>query len=83
MKRSVKMRAKCPKCKSENLSITETGDYSTTWEQKNGYVNPEEGIHNPGGVYRVDGECINCGHIWKLKRLQITDLVDKNDNWYP
>ena len=69
-----KTKAKCPKCKSKSLNITEHCIHTQTWNQENGYLNHNDGIMNPGDVVGCYGECDECGHQWKFKNLQIIEL---------
>lgn len=71
-------KARCPRCKSINLSITEHCINTQTWEQKDGLVNKEDGILNPGEVIGTFGQCEECSHVWKFRCLQITNLFIDN-----
>ena len=51
----------------------------TQWEQEDGYINRDEGTHSEGSVVAIYGKCDKCGHDWKFRCLQITDLVNNNE----
>jgi len=68
-----KSKAKCPKCKSVDIVVYEKFISTQTWDQVNGFIDHNEGYMNPEGVIGTFGEC-NCGHKWKFRNLQITDL---------
>jgi len=72
-----KTKAKCPKCKSKNITITETSNAYQSWSQIDGIIDRNEGIMNHGDVTSVDGKCNNCNHGWKFKCSQIDELVIK------
>ena len=74
-----KSKASCPKCRSKDLTLTEHVICTTTWEQVDGYVDREEGYHGTGDVVAIFGRCDSCGHKWKFRCLQITDLVIENN----
>lgn len=73
----VKSNAKCPKCQSNNLLLIEVWkDHEITWEQKDGIFDRRDGNIEPGDPYKVEAECRNCGHKWRIRKaLQITDIV--------
>jgi len=68
-----KSKAKCPKCKSIDIIIYEKCLHIQSWEQKDGFIDRNEGYMNPEGVVGTYGEC-DCGHKWKFRCLQITNL---------
>lgn len=75
--RIVESKAKCPKCKSNTLSLNEIWkDHTITWEQEDGVFNRDEGYLEPGEAYKVQARCRDCEHVWTVKgALQIDDIV--------
>ena len=72
-----KSRAKCPKCGSKDLIITETLRAATSVKQTNGYIDKDSSNNEYGSVYRLDGECCKCNHSWRFKKIiQVTSLID-------
>jgi hypothetical protein len=70
----IKSKLSCPKCKSKNLMVSETGTVSLEFIQKDGYLEVEGNICY-GSVYKVDAFCSECKHRWKVRKaIQITDL---------
>lgn len=76
-KKIVHSKAKCPKCKSNNLCLIELWkNHGISWIQKNGKFDIKDGALEPGDAYKVIGCCNNCYHRWTLKGcLQITDII--------
>ena len=72
----VKTKAKCPKCGSTDLQITEVWEgHTITWEQIDGKMDRNEGNMEVGDPYKVQGLC-NCGHRWTLRNaFQIDDIL--------
>jgi len=75
-------KARCPKCKSKNLTLTEVAETKLIWNQVNGYIDRNDGIQESGNIIGIYGQCdeIKCNHRWKLRSLQITDLTGENAN---
>lgn len=72
-------KAKCPKCKSRNLSINECWKgHTVTWEQQDGKIDRNNGVLETGDPYKLEGHCRNCGHWWRIRGLQITDIIKFN-----
>jgi len=69
-----KSKAKCPKCRSDNLLILEKSIHYQEWEQIDGMIDKAEGYMNSGDVIGTWGKCKNCEHSWRFKSLQITGL---------
>lgn len=70
-----KSKAKCPKCRSKNLTIAEMYDSTIEWIQEDGFFNKNEGSMEHGSVTGTFGECAECLHRWKFRTLQVTDLI--------
>jgi len=70
-----KTKAKCPKCKSNNLAIIEISESYQSWNQENGIINRNEGIMESGEIIRVEGKCNECDHRWKFRCTQIDNLL--------
>jgi hypothetical protein len=71
---------RCPKCRSRDLQLTETGEHHTTWDVRKGKLNRSAGYHNPGLMLRVTGKCIACEHLWTVRgAIQITGCVKELD----
>lgn len=73
---------KCPRCKSNNLVLTEvwTG-HTIEWEQEGGVIDKNKGSSEPGDPYTVNGLCKDCFHEWKLKGvIQITQVLKEVNN---
>lgn len=50
--------------------------HGITWDQRNGKIEREQGILEPGSPYKVYAECIKCSHLWVIRgALQITDVI--------
>jgi len=72
-----KTKAKCPKCKSKDITIIETSNAYQSWIQTDGIINRNDGIMNHGDITSVDGSCNKCNHKWKFKCSQIDELIIK------
>lgn len=74
---TVRTKAKCPKCGSKSLIISETTEASCEWTQIDGVIKDlNDGNKEYGGIVRVDGLCIKCGHCWTFRKVkQIYDLI--------
>lgn len=71
-----KSKAKCPKCSSTNLHLTEICEASTTFIQSVGYVYKDSTNNEFGRIVRLVGECDNCHHTWIFRKaIQITDIL--------
>lgn len=75
MPRERESKARCPKCHSNNLTLIEHYDHTRSWIQDNGIVDIDDGFPSVGSVTRISGECLDCGHEWKFRCLQISNLV--------
>jgi len=64
-----KSKAKCPKCGSTNLIITEHAVTLLEWWQENGVVNPENSNQKSGEIIKVKGNCSNCNHEWVFRKI--------------
>ena len=72
-------RVRCPRCRSRSLQLNEVGEWTTTWEVRNGRLRRREGYHEPGSYLYVWAECIGCGHHWRVRgAIQITDVVTED-----
>lgn len=70
-----KTKAKCPKCKSKNLILSECTECWTQWEQIDGEIDYDHGDLNPGDIDGVYGDCKDCGHKWKFRCATINDVL--------
>jgi len=70
-------KARCPKCKSKNLILTEIAETRIVWNQVNGYIDRNDGIQESGNITGIHGQCDECNHKWKFRCLQITDLTEE------
>lgn len=52
---------RCPKCRSLNLCVSETG----TWITKHFLDRTSD--NNPGGYYMANGECLDCDWVWRIR----------------
>ena len=70
-------KARCPKCKSKNITLTEIAEHTITWRQIDGYINMDEGHNEPGNIVGFYGQCDNpaCKYSWKFRCLQVTNLI--------
>lgn len=76
MSRVVKSTAKCPKCKSRNLSLIELWrGHTIQWEQVNGEFDRDDGILEPGDPYKLEAKCKECGHKWTISKATQIDYV--------
>lgn len=73
---SEQLKTKCPKCKSTDLYILEIWKgHTIQWECRNGTIETNEGILEPGDPYQVEATCRKCKHIWRVRKAQqINDL---------
>lgn len=65
---------KCPKCRSEQLIVTEHWSSSIEWMIGD---NHEDGILQPGSPLFVTGKCQDCGYSWRFRGLQ-----QAPDEWF-
>jgi predicted nucleic-acid-binding Zn-ribbon protein len=65
--------AKCPKCGSKDLFIDEIYETGLQFDQTDGNIDMNGNIEQ-GGILRMNGECKKCGHSWRFRKLQVTDL---------
>jgi len=76
--RIVSTRLRCPKCKSANLDLVESGTWTTSWEVNAGKFDRDEGYHTPGSIDRLDANCLACRHQWKPRgAFQIDHVVSQ------
>jgi len=69
-------KLRCPKCKSSDLALVETGTWSSEWIVKDGRLDRADGNHEPESVDRLDAKCSKCGYLWKPRGAhQIDDVV--------
>jgi hypothetical protein len=73
----LKRRLRCPKCRKAPRQIVEYIVGASVFDVlEDGAVRDGEGIHEPGGYFKVEAKC-GCGHRWRLKGVtQVTDLDD-------
>lgn len=72
----MKSKAKCPKCKSVHLIITEVWkNHTIEFDQDSGIVDRENGNLDAGYPYKVEARCKWCGFTWTIRGArQIDDL---------
>lgn len=59
----------CPKCKSNNLLLVEVwSQHTITWDQIDGKFDKEDGSLEMGDPYKVEANCKECSHIWKIRK---------------
>lgn len=64
---TIKSLARCPKCRSDSITLTETWDGATIqFEVVNGQRQVNGYLDN-GHPSRLDGECGKCGHEWRFR----------------
>lgn len=72
-----KSKARCPKCGSTNLLLTEICEASTSFIQSAGYVHKDSSYNEFGRTVRLEGKCDRCRHSWIFKRAtQITNVLE-------
>jgi hypothetical protein len=79
MTRMVTTKLRCPQCNCADLSLIETGSWSSAWSVKDGRFDRDEGFHMPESVDRLDARCSDCGHFWKPRRAFQIDHVVVDD----
>lgn len=68
-------KVKCPKCKSNSLTLVEVWkNHTINWVQENGFFERNDGILEPGEPYKVEAHC-DCGHRWTLRNILQIDQV--------
>ncbi|MER9937472.1 hypothetical protein [Mesorhizobium sp. M0088] len=73
-------KIRCPKCKSKDISLSETMEAFTVWDVVSGRLNRAGGIHEFGSYINLNGQCSKCRHCWKVRgAIQITDAVTELD----
>lgn len=79
--KKAKSKAYCPKCRCNNLILTEIITASTSVIQSDGLIDPSTCYNQYGDPFKVEALCDNCGHEWSLYNVnQITEiLVDSED----
>lgn len=71
-------KAKCPKCNSINLLLTEVwGEHTIEWEQLDGKIDRNNGVLEPGDPYKVEGRCKDCGNNWTFRGVYQIDKLFK------
>lgn len=71
----IRSKAKCPKCGSKDLCVTELWEgHYIVFDQFNGEIG-EEGYLEPGEPYKVLGTCHICKHAWRFRNIsQVVNL---------
>lgn len=68
---------KCPRCGSRNLLLHEFYEATVTVTVKDGVLQ-EDFVKDYGPLSGVAGECLCCGHVWRLRgKTQIPDIVSR------
>lgn len=77
MKGQIPTSNKCPKCRSKSFIAVEIWeDAAIYFTVKNGLIDRENGMLEPGNPHKVQGRC-DCGHIWTFKNAnQIDDIIN-------
>lgn len=72
-----KSKAKCPRCKSKDLLLTELWkDAAIEWRQTDGEFDRADGNLSEGNPYKVEAKCCKCRHTWTLKGvIQIDNVI--------
>lgn len=69
-----KHKARCPKCGSRLLDILETYEECIVYEAGDpGEVVNSESVS--GDIIRVEAQCHECGHQWRKRAHQATELM--------
>lgn len=59
---------RCPRCRSRNVKIIELwSGQAMTWEPDSAIDDGAAG--DTGDPYKVQGECLVCGHTWTLRGI--------------
>lgn len=66
-KRPATTKVRCPKCQSADLSLIETGTWTSLFRVRDGKLDRSDGSHEPSSVDRLEGHCVRCGHRWKVR----------------
>lgn len=79
--KKAKSRVYCPKCRGNNIILTEISTALTSVIQKDGLIDPSTCNNEYGDPFKVKALCDNCTHEWSLYNVnQITEiLVDSED----
>jgi uncharacterized Zn finger protein len=75
----MEVKIKCPNCKQQNFTTQETFAEVIHMTVINGVMPDRADDHIPGGVISLHCSCNNCGHYWKPRARQITDLLLADD----
>lgn len=79
-KRPATTKLRCPKCRANDLYLTEVGEWTTQWRVVGGSLDRGDGSHEPGAVHHVEANCIPCGHRWRPRGVyQIDDVVTETN----
>lgn len=70
----INSRLKCPKCKNTTLIIIEYAAHQLEHYQKNGTINTNDNIQNPGSTFKLTSKCNNCNYKWTVRG--VTDIFD-------
>jgi phage FluMu protein Com len=68
-------RIRCPRCRSRTFQFFEISEATTAWRVVAGKINRGAGFHEPGCITGLEATCDRCHHHWKVRALQITDVV--------
>lgn len=79
MTRMVETKLRCPRCRSGDLLLIETGTWTSQWTVKAGRFDREQGYHDPDSIDRLDAKCRGCDHMWKPRgAFQIDHVVTES-----
>jgi hypothetical protein len=70
---------RCPKCRSKNLVLTESGTWIIEWTVTDGRFFRDEAFHDNVSVDRIYAGCRDCEHGWKPRKAHMIDDVSVED----
>lgn len=74
---------KCPKCRAKGSSVALNELWNgggLHFDQNDDGSISDKGIVSEGGPVGVEGICLSCGHIWKIRGVsQITELQNRTN----
>lgn len=72
----MRLRTRCPKCRSDSFELIETYEENVIFEIKGGVMPEKATDHHPGSIIGVYAKCGACEHRWKPRGAKsLTDLV--------
>ena len=68
-------KLKCPKCKSNDLFLTEHYHATKSFLQENGVIDTTTANGEYGNIHKLTATCVQCVHEWTVRRImQVTNL---------